>query len=422
MSQMPRRAFRIALACLALAAIPAVTRAQTPPPLGDRVRTVADSLPGAVGGVAVDGIGHIYVADFGEKVFKVTPAGEVSVFARGLYGASGNTIDAEGRLLQSNFSGHTVSRIDRRGNVETFARGLQGPVGITTDPQTGDAYVCNCQGNSISRIRPDGRVLSFATSELFNCPNGIKFGPDGNLYVVNFSDGRMLQVTPRGRVSEFAMIPGGGNGHVTVMRGALYATSFRGHAIYRVDMDGGVTRFAGSGVPGEVDGPADSARFTFPNGIATGPTGDRIYVNDFINRFPPTLEAPPQPRSSVRQVTIASFSSRLSAALRAGGIDGMTAAYRAWKSDPATANAFTEIEVNAMGYALMNGGQLDAALRLLELNAESHPQSANAWDSLAEAHMKRGNTAKAIEYYEKSLELNPANTNAEAMLKTLRGP
>ncbi len=389
------------------------------PPAGDRVRTVADSLAGAVGGVAVDALGNIYVADFRDRVYRIRPWGEVSVFAEGFYGASGNAIDVEGRLLQSSFWGDFISRVDRVGHVETLARGLEGPVGIAVDRVSGDAYVCNCRGNSLSRVSSTGKVTPFAESDLFKCPNGITVGPDSNLYVVNFGNESMLKITRDGKVTEFARLPGGGNGHVAAMRGALYATSFRGHRLYRVAMDGKVTPFAGTGTPGEQDGAALEATFTLPNGIAAGPQGDRLYVNDYINRAPPTLEVPPAPLSSVRQITLATFTSHLAAALAKGGVAGMEAAYRAWKKDPATAKAFTETEVNFMGYQLMAAGQMDAALMLLELNAESYPKSANVWDSLGEAEMKSGHKAQAIEHYRKSLEINPANSNAVKMLKEL---
>lgn len=421
MPMTPSCASRALIPLLLAAALAAPARGQSPPP-ADRVRTVADSLPGAVGGVAVDAIGTIYVADFGEKVFRITPWGEVSVFAHGLYGASGNRVDGEGRLLQSNFSGNSISRIDREGRVETFARGLQGPVGIAIDPVKNDLYVCNCRGNSISRVSAKGVVSEFARDSLFRCPNGITFGPDSNLYVVNFNDGRMLKITRAGRVSVHAVLPGGGNGHVAALRSALYATSFKGHRIWRVGLDGAVTPLAGSGTPGETDGAAAEARFTFPNGIAAGPTGDRLYVNDYVNRTPPTVEAPPAPRSSLRQITLASLSSHLVRALASGGVAAMEAAYRAWKSDPGTASQNTEIEVNVLGYQWMGANQPDAALKVLELNAESYPQSANVWDSLAEAHLKRGDRDKAIELYEKSLALNPANTNARTALESLRKP
>ena len=48
------------------------------------------------------------------------------------------------------------------------------------------------------------------------------------------------------------------------------------------------------------------------------------------------------------------------------------------------------------------------------------PQDSNAYDSLGEAFMKRGDTEKAIANYERSLELNPGNDNAVQMLKELR--
>lgn len=389
-------------------------------PRGDRVRTVTDTLVGAVGGVTVDGLGAIYVADFGERVYKVRPDGRWEVFAEGLYGSSGNAIDSKGRLLQSEFTGDRIARVDRDGTVTTFAEGLAGPVGIAVGDDD-ELFVCNCRSNSIAQVSPEGVVSTFAESDLFRCPNGITRADDGTLYVVNFSDGRLLAVDPDATVRELAVLPGGGNGHVTMARGDLYATSFRGHRLYRITTDGEVTHVAGTGTPGEVDGPALESSFTWPNGIAAGPTQDRLYVNDFINRFPPTIEAPPVPKSTVRQLTLAAFWERLAAIRSSDGIEAMRAFYREWKSNPGTASLFTEIEVNAYGYALMNGGDLEGALALFELNAESYPNSFNTWDSWAEALAAAGRTDEAIRYYEKSLELNPGNDNARERLAELRG-
>jgi sugar lactone lactonase YvrE len=389
-------------------------------PAGNSVRTVTDTLVGSVGGVAVDALGAIYVADFGERVYKIRPDGRWEVFAEGLYGTSGNAIDSRGRLIQSQFSGNSIARVDRDGTVSIVAEGLQGPVGVALAPDD-EMFVCNCRGNTISRVSPDGEVEPYAESDLFNCPNGITRDDDGTLYVVNFSDGRLLRVDTAGAVSEFAVLPGGGNGHIARMRGALYATSFQGHRVYRIGMDGEVAPFAGTGAIGEVDGPALEATFSWPNGIAAGPTGDRLYVNDFINRFPPTVEAPPIPLSTVRQITLAAFWTQLAAVRASEGIEAMRAFHREWKADPATAGIYTEIEVNAYGYALLQGGDVQGALALFELNTEAYPQSFNTWDSLAEAHAAAGDTESAIRYYERSLELNPGNTNARDKLVELRG-
>lgn len=389
-------------------------------PRGDRVRTVTDTLVGSVGGVAVDRLGIIYVADFGELVYKVRPDGRWERFATGLYGTSGNAVDSQGRLLQSEFTGNRVARIDRDGTVHRLADGLQGPVGLAVGDDD-EVFVCNCTSNTIARISTDGVVSTYASSPLFNCPNGITRAPDGRLFVVNFSDGRVLEVGLDGSVSELAVLPGGGNGHVAMARGDLYATSFQGHRLYRVGLDGEVTPVAGTGTPGETDGPALEAQFTFPNGIAAGPGQDRLYVNDFINRFPPTVEAPPVPLSTVRQLTLAAFWERLAAVRAAEGLDAMRAFYEAWKSNSATAGLFTEIEVNALGYGWLGGGDLDGALTLFELNAGSYPNSFNVWDSWAEALAQADRIEESIRYYEKSLELNPGNDNARERLTELRG-
>src|SRR5204863_981585 len=121
---------------LALLFAAASTRAQT------EIRSLTDVIDGhAVGGVTIDLVGNIYVADFGEVVWKITPEGKRHVFASGLYGASGNAIDNEGNLLQSNFYGDSITKIDRKGQAKPFVSGLSGPVGIAINRQTSDVYV-----------------------------------------------------------------------------------------------------------------------------------------------------------------------------------------------------------------------------------------------------------------------------------------
>lgn len=422
LSSVAPRGRTLATAAMVLLAAGPLPAQQPPPggdgPPGDRVVTLTDTLPGAVGGVTVDATGTIYVADFGEHVWKVTPDGRVTLFASGLYGASGNAVDSKGALYQSSFNGNFVSRIDRAGNVEELADGLQGPVGIAIDDRD-DLYVTNCTGNSLSKITREGEVTEFSTSELYNCPNGITRDSQGNLYVVNFSDGKVLSVAPDGTASELAELPGGGNGHITFARGGLYATSFRGHQVWRISLDGQIQLVAGTGQPGGTDGAALQATFFLPNGIAVNPRGNRLYVNEFRVRPTGTELVPPAPKSVLRQIKLASLSDLMVAALDKGGVDAMDETYRAFKADPSTAGLFTEVEVNALGYRFMTAGRMEAALRVFELNAESYPGSWNVWDSLAEAHMNLGHRERAIELYEKSVAMNPANTNGIAKLEEL---
>lgn len=125
----------------------------------------------------------------------------------------------------------------------------------------------------------------------------------------------------------------------------------------------------------------------------------------------------------------------------------LTASYRASSGVPATLDSFREelhqkgfdhaVEVytgfqkqdstfkldegfvNQWGYELMLDHHLPEAVELFKLNVSLHPDSANVYDSLAEAYMKSGDKQHSIEFYNKSLEKDPSNENAKAKLKEL---
>ena len=80
----------------------------------------------------------------------------------------------------------------------------------------------------------------------------------------------------------------------------------------------------------------------------------------------------------------------------------------------------TEVQLNAYGYQLINNGKFDEAISIMKTNAEIHPESANAWDSLGEAYALKGDKENAIKHFKKSLSLNPAEAvrkNSEKYLK-----
>ncbi|MFQ5528938.1 MAG: c-type cytochrome [Gemmatimonadota bacterium] len=82
---------------------------------------------------------------------------------------------------------------------------------------------------------------------------------------------------------------------------------------------------------------------------------------------------------------------------------------------------FSERAVNMLGYEYLGRwGEPQTALPLFVINTEIHPDSWNVWDSLAEGYVALGETAKAIENYEKSLALNPRNRGATEALERLR--
>jgi hypothetical protein len=413
MSQRTRRIY-VAAAWLLSAFLPAVLSplsAGAAPPV--EVTTLVDELDGAVGGVAVDGLGNIFVADFGDKVWKISPWGDVEVFVDSLYGTSGNTIEPEGNLLQSNFTGNFLVRVHRDGTLERLASGLEGPVGVTVDSE-GAIYFTNCRGNWIGRLGDDGEVEELARSDLFNCPNGLTRDNDDNLYVLNFRDTLLLKVTPEGEVSELARLPGIGGGHVVFTGQELYATTFRGNQVHRVGLEGSVETVAGTGAAGEDDGPGPKATFSSPNGISYDRGRGLLYVNDYLVPFPERTTR--RPVSALRRIELPSLTRTLTQALEEGGVEALAEAYRDFKKGRPGS---TELETNRLGYTLLQQGDTEAAIRVFELNSETYPGSFNVWDSLAEAHKTAGHRDRAIELYRKSLELNPNNANAVKMLEEL---
>jgi tetratricopeptide (TPR) repeat protein len=114
-----------------------------------------------------------------------------------------------------------------------------------------------------------------------------------------------------------------------------------------------------------------------------------------------------------------SIAETLSATIASSGIDQATKQYHDVKSAaPATYN-LDEDELNALGYQLIQAHQLKHAIRVFQLNVEAYPQSGNTYDSLGEAYMNDGDKAQAIANYQRSLQINPRNTNAVKMLQKL---
>ncbi len=64
----------------------------------------------------------------------------------------------------------------------------------------------------------------------------------------------------------------------------------------------------------------------------------------------------------------------------------------------------TEVDVNAAGYGLLGQGKTDEAIALFQRNVKEHPDSWNAYDSLAEAFAAKGDKAQAAANYKKALE------------------
>jgi len=66
--------------------------------------------------------------------------------------------------------------------------------------------------------------------------------------------------------------------------------------------------------------------------------------------------------------------------------------------------------------------RMDKAIECFQMNVANYPQSFDAYHTLAQAYAIKGEKALAIQNYEKSLKLNPANRLAAEELKKLKQP
>ena len=154
--------------------------------------------------------------------------------------------------------------------------------------------------------------------------------------------------------------------------------------------------------------PRDKRTATFPE-VAIEPT-----FRDYVAGADPALEyalTAPKPET-IEEALQRSLPS---------GIDATLAAYKTYVAEPTHRYLpDTEARVNTLGYTLITTRRLPEAIIIFEVNARTHPHSANAYDSLGEAYADAQDKQHALAAYQKSLELNPENANAREMMKKLK--
>ncbi|MEI6613384.1 MAG: MBL fold metallo-hydrolase [Chrysiogenales bacterium] len=112
--------------------------------------------------------------------------------------------------------------------------------------------------------------------------------------------------------------------------------------------------------------------------------------------------------------------SRMGKVLEKEGVDAARAEFQKLRTVDKDKYFFLERGFNVMGNKFLSPNKTAEAIELCKMNVELFPQSANAYERLAETYMKVGNKELAIKNYEKSLELNPQNTTASEQIKKLR--
>lgn len=103
-----------------------------------------------------------------------------------------------------------------------------------------------------------------------------------------------------------------------------------------------------------------------------------------------------------------------------GNVEEALAIYQRKKAESPEFRPTHEQYINNVGYQMMGEGSIDYAINIFKLNVALYPEAYNAYDSLGEAYLKKGNKELAIKNYKKSLALNPKNENALEMLKNMK--
>lgn len=278
----------------ALAALPRIDSGAT-------ITTLAQNV-GFVDALTQDAAGNIYVSDFfgggnfndirGTDILKVSPDGEVSVYATGFAGPLGQAWDSQGNLYVSNWVVGEVRRVTPAGELTVFATGFSGPSGLAFDPN-GNLIVSDYRANNLHRISPDGTASLFVDG--LNGPVGIVYDENGVLYCANYNDGKIFAIDGDGNKTEIAQIRGPRGftiGYLTYAKGDLYATGIGDNKIYKVTRDGVVSVYIGTGAFNLADGDTDSAILAAPNGISASYDGESLIITSFAGRAVRTITIP----------------------------------------------------------------------------------------------------------------------------------
>ena len=262
-------------------------------------------------GVAVDARGNVYVADqHNNTIRQISPAGIVTTLA-GTAGNYGPAKDGTGAAAVFFYPGGLA--VDALGNVYVadgcYANALD--YGFTNISDFGE-FVPNGANHTIRKIAPGGIVTTLAGASgqpgsadgtgpaaQFKSPQGLTVDLTGNVCVADSWNHSIRQITPAGIVTTLAGtagISGSADGATAAARfnfpmgvavdgaGNAYVADAVNCTIRKITPAGIVTTLAGTvGVAGQVDGTGPAARFNFPTRVAVDGAGN-VYVSDTGNR------------------------------------------------------------------------------------------------------------------------------------------
>ncbi|CAM3675983.1 hypothetical protein FSS13T_26640 [Flavobacterium saliperosum S13] len=188
-----------------------------------------------------------------------------------------------------------------------IAAGFNYPTVVTTD-NFGNLIVVDRSNHKIRKISADGAVTTLsgtgaigtldgpALSATFRYPDGAVVDSQGNILISDQSNHKIRKLDTNGIVSTFA---GSGVAGFTDGTGAtakfyypagmaidandnLYVADYSNHRIRKVTPGGLVTTYAGLAIAGATDGNTSVAKFNGPTGVAVDASGN-VFVADYNN-------------------------------------------------------------------------------------------------------------------------------------------
>jgi hypothetical protein len=183
------------------------------------------------------------------------------------------------------------------------------PAGLAPDAR-GNLYVADSANNAIRILSTNGTVSTFAgqlgvagaldgtgTNAQFNAPSGLAFDLNGNLLVADAGNATLRRISPTGAVTTIAggagtagyadgpagtALFGAPLGLAVAASGSVFVADAGNHIIRRLTA-GVVSTFAGNpGVWGAADGPGTNAEFNAPCSLAFDAQGN-LFVSDANN-------------------------------------------------------------------------------------------------------------------------------------------
>jgi len=185
--------------------------------------------------IAFDLADNLYVST-GDGIWKVTPAGIATKLADEIIWGQ-MEVSPSGDIFT--VGGPEIHRITPEGQVSVYASGLDGTNDLAINPINGDLYVADWNTAAILKVNPDGSTTPLAT-DLPNSAGYIAFSSTGTLYYNNSGGELGVMSTVDGSVTNWPWATSGqgyecgihhGTIHVDDQDRIVAADSIRDHII-----------------------------------------------------------------------------------------------------------------------------------------------------------------------------------------------